>query len=310
MSRFAKWIFATNLAAIAVLVFVFAELMISPGKLIDGHRALETDCFTCHTVFLGASSQKCVSCHKVADIGVMTTRGLPVSEPGAQVAFHQKLVEQDCVACHSDHEGVAKYRIFDKFTHSLLDAATRETCTGCHQQPADPLHQQVSNQCQQCHDTDAWKPSTFRHDLLAAAEREPCLTCHKAVLPSDDLHRQVSEACGQCHGTDAWKPATFDHRKYFVFDRDHPAECTTCHTTASYKEYTCYGCHEHSERNVRGEHLEEGIRNFETCTDCHRSANEDEAERAWRSIQRGVPYRFDTPQPGSGGSMIGGDDDD
>lgn len=41
--------------------------------------------------------------------------------------------------------------------------------------------------------------------------------------------------------------------------------------------------------------MEEGIRDFENCVKCHRSADEDEAERAWKSIRRGIPYQFGTP---------------
>jgi len=41
-----------------------------------------------------------------------------------------------------------------------------------------------------------------------------------------------------------------------------------------YPHYTCYGCNEHSPANIRREHTEEGIRNFDNCVECHRSASE------------------------------------
>ncbi len=295
MSRIVKLILALNLAIIAVLVFAFADLMVSPGKLIYDHRASETDCFACHTVFLGASSEKCISCHKVADIGVVTTKGAPVVDKKTKVPFHQKLLDQDCVACHSDHVGVAKYRISHKFSHGLVDTPIREECIGCHQKPTDPTHGQVSEKCSQCHSTDKWTPATFDHQLLKDAEREQCVSCHKGKVPTDKLHNQVSDNCGQCHSTDKWKPATFDHAKLFVFDRDHDVKCTVCHTTADYKKYTCYECHEHSPRKIREEHEEEGIREYENCVACHRSADEDEAKRAWKSLKSGTPYQFGLP---------------
>jgi hypothetical protein len=34
---------------------------------------------------------------------------------------------------------------------------------------------------------------------------------------------------------------------------------------------------------IREEHVEEGIRDYEKCTECHRSGDEDEAKRIWRS---------------------------
>jgi len=49
----------------------------------------------------------------------------------------------------------------------------------------------------------------------------------------------------------------------------------TCHVEDNYSTYTCYGCHEHTLAKVRREHVEEGIRNFEDCVSCHRSADED-----------------------------------
>ena len=78
-------------------------------------------------------------------------------------------------------------------------------------------------------------------------------------------------------------PTTFEHEKYFRFDRDHNTECVTCHINNDYANYTCYGCHEHSRSKIREEHVEveEGIRDYENCTECYRS--EDEAKRIWRS---------------------------
>jgi hypothetical protein len=69
-------------------------------------------------------------------------------------------------------------------------------------------------------------------------------------------------------------PATFDHDKYFVLDRDHNVKCVTCHERNDYSRYTCYGCHEHSPEKIRREHIEEGIRDFKNCVECHRSADE------------------------------------
>ena len=60
----------------------------------------------------------------------------------------------------------------------------------------------------------------------------------------------------------------------------------TCHVDNIYDAYTCYGCHEHSRAKIRREHLEEGIRDYENCAECHRSGDEDEAERLWKSKRR------------------------
>lgn len=227
--RTVLYIFLANLAALAVLVFIYPHLMIAPGPLIAGHKDLETDCFACHTAFLGTPAERCIACHKVDRIGIETTKGVPIPAKPGQAAFHSKLARQDCLACHSDHAGVMKYRkASGRFSHELLDPATRGQCASCHSKP------------------------------------------------TDSLHRQVTGQCATCHGTNAWSPATFDHDRYFLLDEDHNANCVTCHQGGDYRQYTCYGCHEHTPENIRAEHHEEGIRNYENCVKCHRSADEGE----------------------------------
>ena len=73
MNRIVKIILAVNLIAFTVLVFVYPNLMVGPGKLIPGHKQLETDCFACHAPLTGADSARCVVCHKTADIGLLIT---------------------------------------------------------------------------------------------------------------------------------------------------------------------------------------------------------------------------------------------
>lgn len=226
MSRLIKYLLAINLIALAVLTFVYPNLMVGPGKLIAGHKQLEGDCFACHTAVTGANSVKCVSCHKPAEIGRLTSTGLPLSKPQTTTPFHQKLISQDCVACHSDHAGVRRYQIKGNFNHNLLVKETLDQCQACH------------------------KP------------------------PTDTLHRQISGNCLQCHNQTKWTPATFEHNKFFVLDKDHNTRCVTCHVRDDYSRYTCYSCHEHTPDNIRRKHIEEGIRNFDNCVECHRSADE------------------------------------
>ena len=226
MSRTLKWILAANLIVLAILAFVYPHLMVGPGKLIPGHAKLESDCFACHAGFTGAEPERCVSCHKPEEIGKLTSAGLPVQKPLTSTPFHQKLVSSDCIACHSDHAGVKRFRPIGKFNHRLLEKATRDECQGCHKSPKDSLHQQITGNC------------------------------------------------SQCHSQDKWTPATFDHAKYFELDRDHKVKCATCHVRNDYSRYTCYGCHEHSQQKIRRKHIEEGIRDFDNCVECHKNADE------------------------------------
>jgi hypothetical protein len=231
-------IITLNVAALVLITFLYPQLMISPGKPIAAHAELADDCFACHSAFVGSPKEKCIACHKVDEIGKITTTGLPIANENKNVAFHQQLVEQDCVACHSDHNGVKAFRPIGQFSHNLLESSLSEKCQSCHESPIDKLHSQISGNC------------------------------------------------SQCHTQDAWTPASFDHDEYFRFDRHHDTECETCHVNNDYSKYTCYGCHEHSRSKIRKEHYEEGIRDYEQCTECHRSGDEHEAKRIWRNSEK------------------------
>ncbi|WP_242518454.1 MULTISPECIES: hypothetical protein [Thiorhodovibrio] len=108
--------------------------------------------------------------------------------------------------------------------------------------------------------------------------RDACSGCHNK--PGDSLHRGIVYNCGQCHSQQAWTPATIDHDRFFLRDGDHQAACETCHINNDVRRYTCYGCHEHSRSKIRGEHVEEGIDEYENCVECHRSGEEDHED--WR----------------------------
>jgi hypothetical protein len=221
-----RWWIAVSVFLVATFVMVFAlpAQMLSPGAVLKGHETLAKDCFACHTPLLGSRSQKCVACHQVDQIGLVTTQGVPLVATKGD--FHQELSEQTCTACHGEHQGAGLDGAMKAFSHDLLP-------------------RQLSTQCGSCHTT-----------------------------PEDSLHRNLDGNCQQCHGTEAWTPAILDHATFFELDMDHDATCATCHVDNTFNQYTCYGCHEHTVRGIRAEHVEEGIRDFDDCVDCHRSADE------------------------------------
>ena len=245
--RWLYWVIAANLLALVALAFVYPHLMVSPGPVVAAHVDIGKDCFACHQPWRGAQAALCIECHALPDIGLRTTKGLAIAQVVTQslgpsrlkTAFHQDLIEQDCMACHTEHRSPRLAQQSRKsFSHELLRPAVRQQCESCHQKPADKLHQKITGDCQAC-------------------------------------HRQ-----------DAWKPATFDHAKFFVLDRDHDVECSTCHKARDFSTFTCYGCHEHTPANVRAEHEKEGIRDFENCVECHRDPGV-EPEKGARSGQAG-----------------------
>jgi Class III cytochrome C family len=233
--RWVLLVIAANLIGLTALVFLYPHFMVAPGRLVAAHANLETNCFACHAPFRGAAAERCIACHKVADIGLRRTTGAPIVRAKAVTPFHQGLTSQNCMACHTDHTNPALTPSGrPAFSHALLNAAIRENCTSCHAVPATAVHSGVTAQCM------------------------------------------------QCHSQDRWKPATFEHTRFFVLDRDHNAACTTCHTTNDRRQYTCYGCHEHTEANIRAKHIKEGIPNFTNCVSCHRSADDEGGEGGGR----------------------------
>lgn len=264
---------AANLVALIALVFIVPQFMVSPGPLEPGHSQLATDCFACHAPLHGASVDRCISCHALTEIGLRTTKGAVVTDRKVKVAFHQQLIEQKCMACHTDHAGPKlTHRTRKAFSHVLLKPAIKDRCESCHAAPQDKVHSGRTLSCAQCHPSESWKPASFDHALLPKAELENCQNCHKP--PTDKLHSQIKGNCGQCHTPNRWTPSTFNHAKFFVLDGDHNTSCVTCHTGDRYSRYTCYGCHEHTPDNIRRKHAKEGIQDFENCVKCHRSADE------------------------------------
>lgn len=216
-----------------LLIYMFPKQALNPGELSKGHERLENDCMKCHTVFLGTQGKKCVSCHKLTDIGRFTTAGVRVDEniDKGKAAFHHLFQEDSCLSCHTDHAGKRASKAVRPFKHNMLPGKNINQCMTCHQRPADKLHE------------------------------------------------NNNQECSQCHSPDRWRPATLDHAKFFRFDKEHKTDCVTCHLNNNYREYTCYGCHEHSPSRIQEEHLEEGINNYQNCAPCHRSGDAEEAKQ-------------------------------
>lgn len=216
--------------------------------------------------------------------------------PGHLLEGHSDLHEA-CFRCHAPFRGVEAARCVA--CHPLEEIGLR-TVAGAPLPLAErvPFHQSLRETgCASCHTDHAGPDSSgtlerFEHGLLVASAVEACTDCHEGQRPGDVIHTSVKAGCAPCHRTEAWRPAAFDHEPWFRFDRHHPDDCGTCHTTAGdLAAYTCYGCHAHTPREIRSEHLEEGIREFEACEQCHRSGDEEEAERAWKKLRRETELR-------------------
>ncbi len=214
--------------------------MLSPGELVTGHQKLNNDCFACHAPFGGIDNQRCITCHKLDEIG-RDSSGLNAGKP--KLLFHQKLASQSCTACHTDHDGMNPEQPLSGFKHTLLSETVINNCVSCHQKPADKLHDQLSSTCKSCHQTDGWKSDVvFNHNMLT--DKENCVSCH--LKPTDNLHKQVTNSCNSCHNTEGWKSSVvFNHDMLVGADKNN---CAACHAKpadsyhASLKD-NCSKCH-------------------------------------------------------------------
>ncbi|MCG7920789.1 MAG: class III cytochrome C family protein [Candidatus Thiodiazotropha lotti] len=221
-------IVAANLAVFILLAITLPQLMISPGNPIDAHADLASDCFACHSPFFGSTPEKCITCHQVADIGLKTTTGEPIEKEKKNVAFHQSLIEDDCVACHSEHKGVQPFRPIGQFSHQLLEQSVQTQCDSCHGNPGDSLHRKITGNCNTCHTQDRWVPATFEHDEYFRFDRNhetECETCH-----IDDNY--TAYTCYGCHEHSRSKIRE-EHREEGIFDYEN---CVECHRSGDEEE--------------------------------------------------------------------------
>ena len=213
---------ASAVLAVVALAVAYPERLVSPGALIPAHAGIEKDCFACHAPWRGAASERCTRCHRRADIGLRTTRGVALRQAALRVPFHQELIERDCLACHSDHAGAKlAERSRQAFSHSMLRPQARPLCEGCHIAPADPIHRDLSAACGRCHGPDRWKPSTFDHASLFELDSNhnaPCATCHSG----DDIRRY------SCYGCHEHQPAPIRARHLEAGIRNFD-DCARCH---------------------------------------------------------------------------------
>lgn len=201
-----------NLLVLVALAFVYPHLMVSPGPLVPDHAALATDCFACHAPLRGASTDRCIACHELPDIGLRTTKGLAikaVSAAGAtqlKMSFHKELTEQNCMACHSGHAGPKLTQRGRKpFLHALLRVETRDRCESCHTAPRNDMHQKLSIGCAQCHKAEAWKPASFDH----AAGLRPSWAAAKPATrrrPTPRIARSRAAAVNATHPRPGSRP--------------------------------------------------------------------------------------------------------
>ncbi|HWA56481.1 MAG TPA: hypothetical protein VG692_04460 [Gemmatimonadales bacterium] len=277
-----------------------------PGPFSGG--TMSARCLACHTDIAGElpdsgtlhgsleGARACLACHT-------EHRG----RDGALTRFEGSGIAHDrfgfSLAAHQERTGGAPFLCTD--CHGGRDFAfDAARCERCHrdEQPAFVRRhvEAWGHDCRGCHDgADRFGRNRFVHDStgfpltgehrivecagchtttrsLAAFRDAPtaCAACHQ----KDDRHRGgFGSDCASCHDTRSWEGARFDH----TFPIDHGERgrvaCRTCHVSREdWKQYTCYGCHEHTPARIAAEHREEGVgRDLTDCVRCHATGREE-----------------------------------
>jgi len=280
---------------------------------VTSHADIGGDCGQCHDSWNGVTTERCENCHlsitqqRQEKSGLhgrftnsKTCRGCHTDHKGSDAnitalalddfdhanAIGFSLVKhQDDIVCQDCHMN-------GRYSHKHLD------CVTCHAEIDKPFMTEhttlFGNTCLDCHDGIDQMTDFDHADIFPLEEAHAtidCFDCHKEKqftgLPSDcvDCHAepevhfgQFGIDCERCHTTGAWTPAQLMQHTFPINHESHnDIECVTCHER-TYAEYTCYGCHEHTVANIRSEHREEGITDFENCIECHPTGQEDEAE--------------------------------
>lgn len=205
--------------------------------LNGAHAVIANDCVLCHNGDYNSTPNTCVGCHQ-ADYDGTTNPD-----------HNEANFSTNCLDCHNESEWIPS--TYDhsfyplKGAHSTLDCnschsggymGTPNTCIACHQANYDgamnPDHASAGfpTDCLDCHNEDAWTPSTFDHDNLYfpiysgkhEGEWNLCVDCH--TVPSDFS----VFSCIDCH----------EHNDQTQVDDDHQGV-----SGYIYESNACYSCH-------------------------------------------------------------------
>jgi hypothetical protein len=199
--------------------------------LKGSHRTL--DCSECHTS-QATPSNKCVACHRDDYESVQDPNHV---ELGFSI---------DCVLCHGDGALTWENATINHDQFWPLQGGHRGLdCNACHADNPNP-----STECYACH----------RDDYNSAEDPDH----QSAGFPTD---------CEICHYSthSDWRQAVFSHAFPIDSGKHAPLECSDCHLSASYQQFSCLDCHAHGKQRMDGEHEEVSgySYNSQACYACH-----------------------------------------
>jgi hypothetical protein len=252
-ARSAAWRRATRIAALVVLLAVFAGrpavaddfFSSSPGPLSKSHEAWDRQdqCDACHDGGREVNDRKCLGCHDHADLKARIDAGK---------GFHasSQVKGKRCATCHLDHKGrtydLMGWRSIkggqDGFDHAL----TGWTLEGKHK----------ATDCADCH-----KGRNRQGLRTFLGQDRLCGSCHKADQPHGFDRRDLL-ACERCHGQSVWKPP----KAAMVFDHDDKRDAAMP-LEGAHADVSCAKCHPKAKFNLPAA-------DPDACGNCHDSPHD------------------------------------
>jgi len=251
--------------------------------LVGAHT--QVDCYQCHKsgslLRFDPMRSDCIDCH-LKDYNATTSPSHVASN-----------FSKDCFLCHNEiswktstfnhnasnfpltggHFGVDCIKC-----HANGYTSTPTACVSCHltnyNATTNPNHvtAKFSTDCQTCHTTTAWVPSSFNHNtattfpLTGAHISVTCVQCHtngygaipttcvschltnfNATTNPNHITAKFPTTCETCHTSTAWVPSSFNHNTSTSFPLQGAhigLACTSCHTNGyGAIPTTCVSCH-------------------------------------------------------------------
>jgi len=246
------------------------------GFELKGAHTGIAQCADCHKGTITSATSDCFSCHE---------------EQFNQAKDHlSKSYPHLCDMCHNNDNWLNAKFDHNKTqfpltgVHATTDCVechfngyigTKTLCNDCHdknyKEARNPSHTEAGMpvQCETCHNTAGWHPSTFNHSTttfplqgahstiaqcsachkgnLVSAPGD-CYSCHKAQFDGAPGHvaQNFPHDCLMCHNNQNWLNPLFDHSKTsFPLTGAHiRTECTQCHINGyAGTPSDCNSCH-------------------------------------------------------------------
>ncbi len=197
-----------------------------------------TDCYTCHQTQYEQSNNPnhvalnlpttCATCHTIEPQWEPAT--FPIHNNFYQLTGQHNSIKDNCTLCHNGNYN-----------------STPNQCNSCHindyNNTTNPNHlaAKFPQECEICHNTNGWIPSTFNHD--------------QQYFPIySGAHKNKWDNCLICHT---------DQNNYSVFS------CLTCHE------------HNQTEMNQKHIEVSDYQYNSEACLNCHPNGSGDKIRKSF-----------------------------